>query len=104
VSEAAKFVAMRQGFEKLAKSEAPLDVCESEGEKYIIVVKGMRYMDDQSREFVAAMVYTRLRMLARGRGNVEKQAEFEKKALDALRRGGAAHATVSTVDILEKKL
>lgn len=77
---------------------------EASGERHVQTLNGLTFLDRESREFELAIVYTRLRMLARTNGLVAKESEFERKAIEALRRGGAGTAASSLVNALERKL
>ena len=83
---------------------ASLEECEAEGERHIKVVQELQYIDRRMREYEVARVYTTLRLLGRIRGLPEKEAEFQKKAVEALQRSGAPGATSTMVDALEKRL
>jgi hypothetical protein len=77
---------------------------EASAERHVQTLERLTFLDRESLEFELAIVYTRLRMLARTNGLIEKESMFERRAIEALRRGGAATATSSLVNALERKL
>lgn len=85
-----------------ASMSASMEVCEAAGTLHIGTVQGLQTMDVGIREFEVARVYTVLQMLAQIHGLKDKEAEYGKKAAEALQRSGAEQLSVppgSEVDI-----
>lgn len=98
------FLASAEKWNAAQGSGLTLETLELETDKHVKMVQSLQYLDRPMREFEVARVYTTLRMLARQRGLKEKEAEFEKKAIEALQRSGAPGATSTMVDAVERRL
>ncbi len=98
------FLASAEKWKAAQGSGLTLETLELETDKHVKMVQSLQYLDRPMREFEVARVYTTLRMLARQRGLKEKEAEFEKKAIEALQRSGAPGATSTMVDAVERRL
>lgn len=104
LQEADQFLASGRKWSDVERTDAGLDVLEAAGMRHVETVRSLLTMDVQMREFEVARVYARLRMIARAKGLKDKEAEYEKEAVEAFRRSGAPSATATMVDALERRL